>query len=1116
MQNAVLNQILDDLEDAGLIDDPAEVLAAFSAWAEQTHRPLYPHQQSAATEIFSGNHLIAATPTGSGKSMIALAAHLYSLSRQGRTYYTAPLKALVSEKFFSLIELFGPANVGMVTGDATVNPDAPVICCTAEILAHRALEEGSQLDVDTVVMDEFHFYGDPQRGWAWQVPLLELPHAQFVLLSATLGPVDLFVKDLEARSRRTCAVVEDAPRPVPLEWNYTELDTATLMEQLVAEGRWPVYLVHFSQREAVASAAALASSNLLTRSQREEVTQLLAGFPFARKFGKMLSRLLRLGVGIHHAGMLPRYRRLVEQLTQRGLLAVVCGTDTLGVGINVPIKTVVLSSLVKYDGQRRRQLSAREFHQIAGRAGRAGYDTQGFVEVQAPPAAIEKAKLRGKLAGGAISFDARGRSGGKTGGGKGPRKPRPKHNLSGKGPGAAGGPGGQHQISWSEHTFHRLKSASPERLVPQFQIDHSLVLHVLRSNRPTAKHLIWLAQCNHAITMNPSPPEANPYLRQLGQIYHSLRQAQIIERVRDIKAAAPLTATATTSTDTAVSAASASSSPAPLPGDAKPPTAEGKPDTLAAGLEAETLQIIRDLPADFALNQPLAPFALAALDLLDHNSPEYALDLISVVEAVLEDPHPLLQAQAKQEKDRLARQLRDQQRTYSEIQAELEKITWPRPLAELLEQTFTTYAQSNPWVGDWQLSPKSVVRYLVENNLTFSELINNFNLASSEGVVLRYLTNALRTLSQIVPPTLRTEEFDAILTWLDQTVRAVDSSLLDEWESLLNGKQLSLQILTPNLEGDTTPIAQLSGDLNQLSEAAFQSNTPGESWTKNRFALRNGLRTLAWRHVEAFYADNPDRLVGFQDRHLDNRNWKYQDWESALDQYWEEYQELNIGPEAHAKQNCHILAGEEAWELLVRYRPELAGERIGREENYQLAAATGDNSPTSSIWEAILNAAPGISPRVPLAQLDSVPAESASRSVQPTSPPAQPADLPLQPTSPPDQLSQETEADTRAEDVAGLSPPETESLNSPSRPQAEVPALPSSTPAKANLQPSGDPGELWVCEQLVDDGLETWEWRFVWAISPQQCDQAGDLLPYLVYVGPYPGGSWPKDQAADS
>ncbi|HWD62008.1 MAG TPA: DUF3516 domain-containing protein, partial [Humibacter sp.] len=373
-----------------------EVFDVFGEWAEEGGITLYQAQEEALIGVVSGANVIVSTPTGTGKSLIAVGAHAAALAEGKRTFYTAPIKALVSEKFFALVDTFGAANVGMMTGDSQVNADAPIICCTAEILANLALRLGPDAPVDQVVMDEFHFYADPDRGWAWQVPLLVLERAQFVLMSATLGDVSGLADDLSSRTHRETVAVTGVERPVPLDYEYALTPVHETIQLLLDAGKAPVYVVHFSQKEALERAQALAGASVASREQRDAIADAIGGFRFATGFGHTLSRLLRLGIGVHHAGMLPKYRRLVEQLAQRGLLRVVCGTDTLGVGINVPIRSVLLTALTKYDGIRMRQLTAREFHQIAGRAGRAGYDTAGTVVVQAPEHDIENARAVAK------------------------------------------------------------------------------------------------------------------------------------------------------------------------------------------------------------------------------------------------------------------------------------------------------------------------------------------------------------------------------------------------------------------------------------------------------------------------------------------------------------------------------------------------------------------------------------------------------------------------------------------------------------------------------------------------------------------------------------------------
>ena len=378
--------------------DSSNLLDGFLAWTSAGNIDLYEAQEEAILEVFSGHHVILTTPTGSGKSLVATAAHFEAIARGKRCWYTAPIKALVSEKFFSLCQEFGSDNVGMITGDASINPDAPIVCCTQEILANLALRHGSDAQVDTAVMDEFHYYSDRDRGWAWQIPLMELQKTQFVLMSATLGPAEFFLNDLETRSSRSAVEVTGSARPVPLEWSYRKTTLLESIRDLIQMDRAPIYIVHFTQRAAAERAQALTSLDVLTREEKQRIREEISNFRFDSPFGKDVARFVKAGIGVHHAGLLPKYRLLVERLAQEGLLKLICGTDTLGVGVNVPIRTVLFSQLCKFDGHGTAILTVRDFQQIAGRAGRKGFDDEGFVWCQAPEHQVENLKALEKAA----------------------------------------------------------------------------------------------------------------------------------------------------------------------------------------------------------------------------------------------------------------------------------------------------------------------------------------------------------------------------------------------------------------------------------------------------------------------------------------------------------------------------------------------------------------------------------------------------------------------------------------------------------------------------------------------------------------------------------------------
>jgi hypothetical protein len=800
---------------AGVDADAAYI--GFVEWAGERGLSLYPAQDEAVMELVSGANVVLSTPTGTGKSLVAIAAHAASLAAGGRSYYTAPIKALVSEKFFALADIFGAENVGMVTGDSSVNPDAPIVCCTAEILANIALRQGADAHVDQVVMDEFHFYGDLDRGWAWQVPLLLLPRAQFLLMSATLGDVTPIADDLTRRTGRPTALVTGVERPVPLHFSYERVPVHDVVARLLEQSETPVYIVHFSQAAALERAQALANTRVAGREQRDAIAEAIGGFRFTTTFGKTLSRLVRAGIGVHHAGMLPRYRRLVETLAQRGLLKVICGTDTLGVGINVPIRTVVITALSKYDGTKMRQLSAREFHQVAGRAGRAGYDTYGNVVVMAPEWEIENAVALAKAGDDPV---------------KRKKIVRKKAPLG--------------VVNWGEGSYERLIAAEPEALTPQLQLTAAMLINVIGRGGDVFGNVRSLVFDNHE-------PRARKYAlaRRAIAIFRTLRDAGIVE-------------------------------------------------VEASG----AVRLTVDLQPNFALNQPLSPFALAAISLLDpdgagadaalaearerrrigaepseddvdlrDSSPaqrpavgtgHYALDVISIIEATLDDPRQVLSQQEYKARGEAVAAMKRDGIEYDERMALLEEITYPKPLAELLAQSFEVFASSQPWVRDFELSPKSVVRDMYERALSFGEFIAFYDLSRSEGLVLRYLSDAYRAVRQTVPAEARTDDLLDVIEWLGELVRQVDSSLVDEWSALVN----------PTDDPDT-PIVPPAPPSILTNARAFT------------VLVRNEL----FRRVQLAALQDDDALVALDPD---------ASWPEALDAYYDEHDEILTGGPARS------------------------------------------------------------------------------------------------------------------------------------------------------------------------------------------------------------------------
>ncbi len=768
--------------------DPDDLYTGFVAWANSRGYTLYPHQDEAAIEILIGANAIVTTPTGSGKSLIATAAHFAALARKERSFYTAPIKALVNEKFFELCATFGHDLVGMITGDAAVNADAPIICCTAEILANIALREGDQADVGVVISDEFHFLADRERGWAWQVPLVELPQAQFVIMSATLGDVTALARGLTKSTGRASSVIGGVERPVPLLFSWATTPINETIGHLIETHQAPVYVVHSTQSAAVERAQALVSSGVTDATHRRALVDAMRGFRFSGGFGTTLASLLRQGIAVHHAGMLPRYRRLVETLAQQGLLTVICGTDTLGVGINVPIRTVLFTALTKFDGRRSRLLRAREFHQISGRAGRPGFDTVGYVVAQAPEHEVENARIAAKHAGDAKKL-------------RSVRRKKPPEGF----------------VNYTESSLNRLVESQPEELRPRLRVSHAMLLNLLERDADTAAAFLHLVD---STTSDRS--ERNRLIRRAAQFGRSLLRAGVVVRLTT-------------------------------------PTPGGRRYALAV-----------DLQDDFALNQPLSAFAVAAIELLDPESVDYPLDVVSVIESTLENPMVILLAQQFKARGEAVAEMKADGIDFDERTELLEQVTWPRPLADVLERAHAAYAHAHPWLNETPVSPKSVVRDAFTQGLTFGEYVAFYKLQRSEGLLLRYLSDAYRALRQTVPEAARTEELTDVIAWLGHLTRLVDSSLIDEWEALASGD-------------DTA------------GEASDEGEAEASPVTGNVRAFRVLVRNAMFRRIELASRDDVDALAALEQSHPVMTRAK---WDSALGDYWDSHDSIGVGADA--------------------------------------------------------------------------------------------------------------------------------------------------------------------------------------------------------------------------
>lgn len=804
MSNHASTRLLDRVP-TGRRPSDDEILEGFLDWVGETGIELYPAQEEAVLEHLAGNHLIVNTPTGSGKSLIAVASHFRSMCRGGRSFYTSPIKALVSEKFFELCEQFGAENVGLMTGDATINRDAPIVCGTAEILSNLVLREGSALAVDNVVMDEFHYYADRDRGVAWQIPLIAMPWATFVLMSATLGDTSEFEKRLKSATGRQVSVVRSATRPVPLDFEYSERPIHEAIASLIDEDKAPVYVVNFTQRDAADQAQNLTSANVLDKEQRAAINAELAGYRFDSPYGKDVQRFLKAGIGIHHAGLLPRYRLLVERLAQQGLLRVISGTDTLGVGINIPIRTVLFTKLCKYDGAGTSILSVRDFHQIAGRAGRKGFDTHGWVVVQAPEHVIENRRL-----------EAKAQSGGKTR--KFVRKKPPERGY----------------VPWDATTFERLQTADPEGLVSRFRVDHGMLLNLLQrpagtfadrpSNAPGYRALVEL------IAQSYERPGRQARLRRSGAtLFRALRGAGIVELVPKA-------------------------------------SGRGRDVVLADGLQR-----------DFSLYHTLSLYLLDALALLDADSESFALDVVTCVESILENPDAILRQQLAALKTERVAAMKADGVEYEQRMEELERLTYPKPNADFIYDSFNEFAARHPWLRHENIRPKSIARDMFERCASFHDYVKEYGLARMEGVLLRYLTQAYKTLVQNVPDAYKSEPVVDIIAYLRAMLMHVDSSLASEWEQMLGGDPLAARVDRSD-DAETVVIdiskdargfrARVRAELHQMVAALAQRDydtaasyvrlDPDDEWTPAR--IEQALAAY-FAEYEALVFDHRARLA---------------------------------------------------------------------------------------------------------------------------------------------------------------------------------------------------------------------------------------------------------------
>jgi superfamily II RNA helicase len=783
------------------------LLGRFLEYTEARRLQLYPAQESAILELFEEKNVILNTPTGSGKSLVATALHFKAIAQGRRSIYTCPIKALVNEKFMALCREFGPDNVGLATGDASVNRDAPILCCTAEILANIALREGDQAEVRDVVMDEFHYYADRERGVAWQVPLLTLPQTRFLLMSATLGDTAFFETELTRLNGRPTITVSSVERPVPLEHAYSELPLAKTLETLIADGKAPVYVVHFTQLDAAQSAQDFTSINVCSRDEKNAIASELEGFKFTSPYGPDIRKWLKHGIGLHHAGLLPKYRVLVEQLAQKGLLKVICGTDTLGVGVNIPIRTVLFTRLCKFDGQKTTILSARDFHQIGGRAGRKGFDDRGWVVAQAPEHVIENLKLAEKSA----------RDGKKT-----VKRQPPEKNF----------------VNWDKNTFTRLIAAPPERLTSRFQVTHGMLLNVLsRADDGCSAMQRLIRDCHE------SPRQKKEHTQRGWQLFRSLVERKIIE-------------------------------------------------FIPAETTGRKLRVNVELQDDFSMDQVLSLYLLESIPLLDPQRPDYALVLLSLVEAIVEDPYAILRKQLDRVKDQRMAEMKMEGIEYDQRMEELEKLEHPKPEREFIYASFNAFADRHPWVGQENIRPKSIAREMFETFRSFSDYIRDYELQRAEGILLRHLNSVFKVLTQTVPDTAKNEAVREMELYLGTMLRQVDSSLLDEWERLRNPNHQRAELKEVRPPGADEAARDITRDTKTFTAAIRQKV----------FTFLRGL----------IVADHESALTLLSSpEDAENQPWTGTRLATLLDDYLAEHERLCLDPEARNARHTYITPAED-------------------------------------------------------------------------------------------------------------------------------------------------------------------------------------------------------------
>jgi hypothetical protein len=479
---------------------------------------------------------------------------------------------------------------------------------------------------------------------------------------------------------------------------------------------------------------------------------------------------------------------------------------------------VLFTKLCKYDGQKTGILSARDFHQIAGRAGRKGFDDIGFVVAQAPEHYIENLRLEEKAA---------------AGGKKSVKRKPPEHNF----------------VNWDKKTFERLIGAPPERLTSRFQVTHAMLLNVLSRKSDGCDAMQSLIRDSHE-----TERAKKAHFKRGFQLFRSLVQRGIVEIT-------------------------------PLP--ASDPSAPSTPSSK--------VRVNVDLQDDFSMNQTLSLYLLETIPLLDADSLDYSLDLLTLIESILENPELILRRQLDKVKGKAIAQMKADGLDYEQRMAELEKLEYPKPLAEFVYMTFNAFAERHPWVGEEAIRPKSIAREMFESFWSFSDYVREYEIERAEGLLLRHLNSVYKVLAQTVPDLVKSDAVRDMEVYLRTMLRDVDSSLLEEWERMKDPNYLApapsgggLELRPPGADG---PI----------------------DVTRDVKAFTAAIRTRLFTFIRAWSVGDDEAALAVPTTALDAEEaaWTADRLKTAREAHRIEHKGVRLDPEARNTRHTHVKPSED-------------------------------------------------------------------------------------------------------------------------------------------------------------------------------------------------------------